>query len=108
MSMRVMFAGRDPSALAAGAVSVSWISDPRRSAVIAGATGMRMIGGSGGALCPPGGPKKPGIATPAEKTLLCVHSVHCGDRDDFTKCNEKDPRFSRYPQASSRRRHRQS
>src|SRR6266850_6063190 len=50
--MRAMFAGRDPSILADGTVSESWTSEPRRSALMIGASGVRMIGGSGGPFCP--------------------------------------------------------
>src|SRR5262252_2891262 len=52
MSMRVRFAGRDPSMLAFGTDSSSSIVEPRRSARITGGAGVRTIGGSGGPFCP--------------------------------------------------------
>src|SRR5436190_21535111 len=66
MSMRVRLAGRDPSVLTFGTDSWSSISDPRRFALIPGATGVRTIGGSGGPFCP----------QPAATTINAEHAKH--------------------------------
>src|SRR6266853_222514 len=98
MSMRTMFAGRDPSTFAPGTVNPTSIVDPRRAAVSTGAAGVSTRGGRGGPFCPHAENTETTtinaeIAAIAEKTNPLGDRCDLGVvRRDLTEYNEKDPR----------------